>query len=61
MFGLLFWSSLWVVLLCEWLSQRNDSKFKKNIVLGATLPFEAHEDPQVQQILKQFKKKTDLV
>ena len=61
MFGLLFWSSLWVVLLCEWLSQKNDSKFKKNIVLGATLPFEAHEDPQVQQILKQFKKKTDLV
>ncbi len=61
MFGLLFWSSLWVVLLCEWLPQRNDRKFKKNIVLGATLPFEAHDDPQVQQILKLFKKKTDLV
>lgn len=61
MFGLIFWSSLWVVLLCEWLLQRNYCKFKKNIVLGTTLPFEAHDDPHVQQILMQFKKKTDLV
>lgn len=61
MFGLLFWSSLWVVLLCMWFSQKNEAKFKKNIVLGATLPYEAHEDPEVQQILIQYRKHTNRI
>ena len=61
MFGLLFWSSLWVVLLCMWFSQKNEAKFKKNIVLGATLPHEAHEDPEVQRILQQYQKYTNQI
>ncbi len=61
MFGLVSWSALWIVLLCMWLTQRNESKFKKNFVLGVTFPFEAHVDPQVQQILKQYQKNLDRV
>ncbi len=52
MFGLVSWSALWIVLLCMWLTQRNESKFKKNFVLGVTFPFEAHVDPQDFQLTR---------
>ncbi len=61
MFGILYWSSLWVVLLCVWFYQKDEVKFRRNIVLGATLPYEAHEDPEVQRILRQYRKDTDRV
>ena len=54
--GIILWSALWLVLLCQWLTQRNEAKFKKNIVLGATLPQEAREDPEVLKILEQYRK-----
>ena len=56
MMGILFWSALWVVLLCQWLTQKNEAKFKKNIVLGVTLPQEAREDPEMLRILEQYRK-----
>jgi len=33
----------------------NEAKFKKNIVVGVTLPFEAREDSAVQAVLNRFK------
>lgn len=33
----------------------NETKFKKNIVIGTTLPFEARTDPDVQERLRRFK------
>ena len=59
MFGLVLWSALWIVLLCEWLPQRNETKFKKNIVLGVTLPKAAHGDPEVNEILEEYRKRLD--
>lgn len=59
--GIIFWSALWVVLLCEWLTQKNEAKFKKNLVLGATLPQEAREDPEVQKILEKYRKSLNRV
>ncbi|MBQ1810183.1 MAG: hypothetical protein II016_03535, partial [Erysipelotrichaceae bacterium] len=39
----------------------NETRFKKNIVLGVTLPQEAHEDPDVQKELTRFKKAEVLI
>ncbi|MCR5795400.1 MAG: hypothetical protein K6G61_08700 [Solobacterium sp.] len=36
----------------------NETKFKKNIVIGVTLPNEAHDDPEVNRITDTFKKQT---
>lgn len=36
----------------------NETKFKKSIVIGVTLPNEAHEDPEVNRIIASFKKQT---
>ena len=55
----ILWSALWVTLLCEWFPMKNEAKFKKNITLGVTLPREAREDPQVADILRGFRQKTD--
>ena len=57
---LILWSALWVTLLGEWLPLKNEAKFKKNLVLGVTLPKEAQEDPGVQQILQNFRKKMNV-
>lgn len=40
---------------------RNETRFKKNIVVGVTLPQEAHEDPDVLMHLKTFKRNLLLV
>ena len=59
MTGLILWSCLWVVLFCEWFPQKNETKFKKNIALGVTLPKSAHEDAEVLAVLRKFKKQMD--
>lgn len=35
---------------------KNEAKPKKNIIVGTTLPYEAHGDPQVQEILATFRR-----
>lgn len=50
------WGTLLVVVACLGFMLRNETKFKKNIVLGVTLPKEAHDDPDVQAILRRFRK-----
>lgn len=57
MFGFLFWSALWVVLLCFYFTAVNGASWKKNMVMGVTLPYEAHEDPEVLKILGAYRKK----
>jgi len=45
---------VWIApLVCGLLA--NEAKFKKNIVVGVTLPFEAREDGAVKQTLNRFK------
>ena len=56
MFGIIFWSSLWVVLLCLYFTAVNGASWKKNMVLGVTLPYEAREDPGVVRILGTYRK-----
>lgn len=53
---LILWASIgWMpILMCVMLN--NEAKFKKNIVVGVTLPHEAREDNDVLQILKNYKK-----
>lgn len=56
MAGLILWgTSLFVIIIFLW-QVFNEAKFKKNLVLGVTLPFEAHDDPQVLRLLAQYKR-----
>lgn len=48
-------SSCWIPLLILSMLM-NETKFKKNIVVGVTLPYEARENPDVIKILSSFKK-----
>ncbi len=44
--NLIMWGSIiWIIPLVYFM-QKNETKFKKNIVIGVTLPFEAREDTQ---------------
>jgi len=55
-FSIILWASIiWVApLLCFMLV--DEAKFKKNIVVGVTLPYEAREDSQIRAALNRFKK-----
>lgn len=54
--GTVLWISIiWIApLMCFLLA--NEAKFKKNIVVGVTLPFAAREDAAVKTVLSRFKK-----
>lgn len=60
-FAIILWASIiWIApLICYMLV--NETKFKKNIVIGVTLPNEAREDEQVQLILSRFRKQQILI
>ncbi|MCR4951818.1 MAG: hypothetical protein K6A40_10890 [Solobacterium sp.] len=49
----LWLSTIWITPLMSWMLI-NEAKFKKNIAVGVTLPGEAHEDPEVVQIIQTF-------
>jgi len=53
-------SMLWLMLIwlpiLEYVILRNETKFKKNIAVGVTLPFEGRRHPAVVARLEQFKK-----
>ena len=57
---LLWLSLLWIVPLMYFMIA-NETKFKKNIAIGVTLPFEGREDPEVVACLKRFKKRLGAV
>lgn len=56
MISVILWLSIiWIApLICFLL--RNETKFKKNIAVGVTLPFDAREDEQVLTNLRSFRK-----
>lgn len=59
--NLIMWGSIiWIIPLVYFM-QKNETKFKKNIVIGVTLPFEAREDTQVQEILLKFLKQLKIL
>ena len=53
-------SLIWFIPLMYYMNV-NETKFKKNIVIGVTLPYEAREDEDVRQCLARFKKEERLV
>lgn len=59
--NLIMWGSIiWIIPLVYFM-QKNETKFKKNIVIGVILPFEAREDTQVQEILRKFLKQLKIL
>ena len=57
---IMFLTVCWLPALMCWMLV-NETRFKKNIVLGVTLPQQAHEDPDVQRELSNFKKTEILI
>ncbi len=54
--NLILWLSIIWLPLLFYVILRNETKFKKNIVIGVTFPQEAREDEELQQLLSIFKK-----
>lgn len=52
---------IWI--LCIWIVPliyvvlKNETKFKKNLAVGVTIPYAGRSDPEVQQLLEQFKRR----
>lgn len=58
LFSITMWSSILICVLCVYVQMKNDdTKFKKNIVIGVTMPYEAHNNAQVTEVLNSFLKK----
>ena len=49
------------VVILMYFVMKNEAKFKKNIVIGATLPYTAKEDPEVTGLLSAYKKELTIV
>ena len=59
--NLILWACvIWLPLLLYCVLQ-NETKFKKNIAIGVTLPQEARQDAGVLALLRQFKRQTLLI
>lgn len=53
---LILWGCIiWMVPLM-YVLLRNEAKWKKNIVVGATLPYEARQDPEVEAVLGRYRR-----
>ena len=53
---LILWGCIiWIVPLM-YVLLRNEAKWKKNIVVGATLPYEARQDPEVEETLRRYQR-----
>jgi len=61
MLKIILWASIgWMpILICVMLI--NEAKFKKNIAVGVTLPYEAREDAEIQKILAKYRKNMIIV
>ena len=54
--NLVLWLTVfWLPPLLCWMLV-NETKFKKNILLGITLPQQAHEDPEIKAVCDKFKR-----
>ncbi len=61
MIKIILWVSIIWLLPFLFFVQRNEAKFKKNIVVGVTLPQEAREDEEVLALLKKYVKETGII
>lgn len=61
MFSIIFWGSLFLTVLAMFFSQKSEAKFRKNIVLGVTLPTQAHDCAEAAAILNEFKRKNRIL
>lgn len=52
----ILWASVILVLPLIYWQLNNDTKFKKNIALGVTLPYEGRTHPQTVALLKRFRR-----
>lgn len=52
----ILWASVILVLPLLYWQLNNDTKFKKNIALGVTLPYEGRTHPQTVALLKRFRR-----
>jgi len=55
------WGCMLPVLLILYITMRNEAKFKKNIVVGVTLPYAAREDAAVSARLSRYKRELGIV
>ena len=55
------WLSLCWMPILMYVTLANETKFKKNIAIGVTLPFEARRHPEVVSRLEQFKKEEKII
>ena len=54
--ALILWGCIiWIVPLV-YVLLRNEAKWKKNIVVGTTLPYEARQDPEVGEVLCRYRR-----
>lgn len=60
-YRLLLWGSVGWLPILMYIMHRNETKFKKNLVIGVTLPYQAREDEAVQSILNRFLKQARLI
>ena len=58
---IILWLSIVWLLPFLYFVQNNEAKFKKNIVVGVTLPNEAHEDSDVLALLDKYKKENLII
>ncbi len=57
--NLILWGCVLPVLPIEYFMMRNEVKFKKNIVVGVTLPYEARDHADVKRRLDRYKRELD--
>ncbi len=56
MMQILLWGScIWLVPLM-YVFLNNETKFKKNLAVGVTIPYSGRTDPEVCRLLEQFRK-----
>ena len=58
---LFLWAAALPVLPILYFVQKNECKPKKNIIVGVTLPYEAHSDPSVLASLERYKRELKLI
>lgn len=61
MTNLFLWGSVFPILPIEYFLLRDESKRKKNIVVGVTLPYEAQRNTDVQQRLQKYQRELNRV
>lgn len=57
---ILYFSLIWLIPLILW-QAINDTKFKKNLCIGVTLPFDLRDDEEIKNLVSKFKHDIKLI